>query len=166
MAFLFAGGLPDPFDIEADLATARRARDEAQNQRNNTLCRISNLRDEGQRLRQRLSQGRQLESELPGLSNMASAIQSRCITLQSKFSTLKDTASRLVSQVNRVVGDMSIVKQAVTKEEFAALLLNLCNGATTLINSDSRLVDKIEAVRGELVGYELTLLGGIEDEWD
>jgi hypothetical protein len=97
---------------------------------------------------------------------MASAIQSRCITLQSKFSTLKDTASRLVSQVNRVVGDMSIVKQAVTKEEFAALLLNLCNGATTLINSDSRLVDKIEAVRGELVGYELTLLGGIEDEWD
>jgi hypothetical protein len=166
VASLFAGGLPDPFGIEDDLAIARNARNEAQNQRNGTLDRISNLRDEDRRLQQRLSQVRQLEGDLPGLSNTASAVQSRCVALQSKFSTLKDTASRLVSHVNRVVGDTSVVKQAVTKEEFAVLLLNLCNGATTLVDSDLRLVDKIKAVRGELVGYEVRLLGGIEDEWD
>ncbi|KAF8803264.1 hypothetical protein BYT27DRAFT_7195860 [Phlegmacium glaucopus] len=173
LATLFAWGFPDPFNLEDDLADARRARDEVENQRNSTLNRISNLRSEEQRLQELLSQGRQLEGQLPQLSDTAVATQSRCVTLQSRFSTLKDTASRLASQVKRVVGDMSIVKQAVTKEEFAVLLLNLCSDATlvlhhdaTLIDSDLRLVDAIKAVEGELVGYETRLLGGIEDEWD
>jgi chromosome segregation ATPase len=173
VATLIAGGLPDPFHLEADLANARRALDEVQNQRNSTLERISKLRDEEQRLKQLLIQGQQLEGELPQLSNTAAATQSRCVTLQSRFSTLKDTASRLASQVKRVVGDMSVVRQAVTKEEFAVLLLNLCSDAmlvlhhdATLIDSDLRLVDAIKAVEGELVGYKARLLNGVEDEWD
>ncbi|KAF8174203.1 hypothetical protein K438DRAFT_1610054 [Mycena galopus ATCC 62051] len=162
LATVFALGMPDPFGFEDDVAAARRARNEAQNQWNITLHRISNLRGEEQRLQQWLSQSRQLEGELPQLSNKAAATQSRCVTLQSRFSTLKDLASRLASQVKRVVGDMSVVKQAVTKQEFAGLLLLLCRDAT-LIDSDLRLVDQIKAVKGELVGYEASFLGGIED---
>ena len=163
LAGLLAGGVPDPFNLESDLRAARRLLDEAQNERNSTLQQISNLRDKEQGLQQWLSQGQQLEGELPNLSNTAAATQSQCVTLQSRFSTLKDTASSLASQVKRVVGDMSVVKQAVTKEEFAALLINLCSDAT-LIDLDLRLVDKIEAVQGELVGYEARFLCGIEDE--
>ena len=89
-------------------------------------------------LQQWLSQGQQLEGELPNMSNIVAATQSQCVTLQSRFSTLKDTASSFASQVKRVVGDMNVVKQAVTKEEFAALLLNLCSDAT-MMDLDLRL---------------------------
>ena len=163
---MFAQGLPDPFNIKDDLAAARRVRDEAQDQRNDTLHRISNLRSDEQRLQQCLGQAQQLRGELPQLSNTAAGTQSRCVTLQSKFSTLKDAASRLASQVKRVVGDMSVVKQAVTKEEFAMLLLTLCSDATLIDSDKLRLVDEIKAVKDELEGIGARLLGGIEDEWD
>jgi hypothetical protein len=150
----------DPFGLHSKLDATRHARYVAQEQRDSTQNRISELRSQEQMLENHLNESRELGVELQRLGGTANTAQSHSIDLQSRFSPVKDGASKLVLSLEKVVGGMGVIGSLVdsTEKEFGELLLQLCRDTLADIQKvNDELVERygvtvpgIQEVRDEL----------------